>query len=213
MSTIMHHQMLCGFIEKVVNALLSMNLSSSASLVALEQKTLVVSLAELNFPLSLTVSDKQLLVTCITERSDCQIDTSLATLKTLKEEQQLTELIKQDKLNIVGDVKVAQQFADVFQQLDIDWQSEIASYIGDVPTYKLGRFHQWLLAKVTFAKQQVSADASEWLLHEKRVLVSNGELQQLYGQIQQAQQAIQQIEQRISQLDDAINASHQESLS
>lgn len=202
--------MLCSFIEKVVNALLNMNLSGSASLVALEQKTLVVSLSELNFPLSLTVSDQQLLVTCITERSDCQIDTSLATLKTLKEEQQLTALIKQDKLNIVGDVKVAQQFADVFQQLDIDWQSELAKYLGDVPTYKLLRFNQWLLSKLMFAKQQISADASEWLIHEKRLVVTTGELQHFYHQVQQSQSVVQQIEQRVLHLENALKIKHQE---
>ncbi|WP_286234278.1 ubiquinone biosynthesis accessory factor UbiJ [Thalassotalea sediminis] len=210
MSNIMHHQILCSFVERVVNALLTINQADNAPLVALEQKTIVISLAELDFPMSFTFNEQQLLVTCITERSDCHIETSLATLKKLQTDQQLTDLIKQDKLNISGDIKIAQQFSSIFQQLDIDWQSELATFIGDVPTYKVVKFNQWLLSKFAFAKQQITADATEWLLHEKRLLVANDELQQLYSDIQATERNFQHLERRIIQLENALKKHEQE---
>ena len=134
----MFAQALSAVIETLINQFLKYNLSGTQALKPLSEKTLTVKLAELPFVLSFSVSDETIHVTSNDEHNDCCITTSISTLLELKKEQQVTDLIKNDKLDIQGDLKVAQHFANIAETLDIDWQSELAKRIGDIPTYKLG---------------------------------------------------------------------------
>ena len=172
----MHQQLLCSMLEAIINKALSLSLNGTQGLYALEQKNLVVHLAELGFPLSFIVSNSKVLVTSLSENPDCAIHTSIKTLVALKNEHQLTDLIKQDKLDIIGDIKVAQHFASVAETLNIDWQSELAKHIGDIPTYKLTQFSKKVADKLGFAAKQIQADSSEWLVHEKRLVVTSSQI-------------------------------------
>ena len=174
--TTLYQQLLCSVLETVINKALALSLNGTHGLYALEQKCLVVHLAELGFPLSFVVNNSKVLVASLSEHPDCEIHTSIKTLVALKKEQQLTELIKQDKLDIAGDIKVAQQFANIAETLDIDWQSELAKHIGDIPTYKLTQLSKQLAKKVGFAAKQIQADSTEWLVHEKRLVVTRSQV-------------------------------------
>lgn len=110
----------------------------------------------------------------------------------------MTELIKQDKLDILGDIKVAQQFASVFEKLSIDWQSELAEHIGDIPTYKLSQFSLWLRDKIKFAAAQIQADASEWLVHEKRLVVTHSQIAAFNQEVSDIADSVVNIEQRMT---------------
>ena len=200
MSQIMHQQAFCSVLEKILNKALSLNIHGLQVLTPLEQKTLTLELAELAFSISFSINQQTILVTTLTERSDCQLKTSISTLVELQKEQQLTELIKQGKLDILGDIKVAQQFASVFEQLTIDWQSELAQHIGDIPTYKLSQFSLWLTDKMTFASQQIQADASEWLVHEKRLVVTNSQISAFNQQVKEVTSDVANIERRLAKL-------------
>ncbi len=196
----MHQQALCALLEKIINEVLALNVNGLGALLPLEQKTLTVLLAELTFPLSFSVDQQQILVTSLTERSDCQLTSSIASLIALKKEQQITELIKQDKLELNGDMKVAQQFAALFENLAIDWQSELAVHIGDIPTYKLSQFSLWLGEKVKFAAKQIPADASEWLVHEKRLVVTRSQISSFNQQVTSIADEVLSLQARIEQL-------------
>ena len=134
-------QILCSALEKIIAKALAMNLNGLEPLIALDQRSLAITLAELPFSLVFVVSNKEVLVGSALEdaklEADCHIKTSIRTLKRLKEEQQLTELIKQGELDIDGDIKVAQKFASIAESIEIDWQTELAKHIGDIATYKL----------------------------------------------------------------------------
>lgn len=201
----MPQQALSTVLEKIINQALSLNLNDNVVIMReLTQKTLVLHIAELGFPLCFTIEQESILVTGVTERNDCVLTTSIASLIELQKNHQLTELIKQNKLDITGDLKVAQSFAALFENLTIDWQSELAEHIGDIPTYKLGQLSKWLTTKATFAAQQIQADASEWLVHEKRLVVTSSQIENFTVQVNQVAEHIQKIEQRIESLTNKI---------
>ncbi len=196
----MFAQALSAVLETLINQFLKYNLSGTQALKPLSEKTLTVKLSELPFALSFSVSDEKIHVTTNDEHSDCCIITSIKTLVELKKQQQLTDLIKNDKLDIQGDLKVAQHFANIAETLDIDWQSELAKRIGDIPTYKLGQIGQNILKKLNFAAKQIQADASEWLVHEKRLLVTATEITSFNLDVAQAEQQVSALSQRIDAL-------------
>lgn len=202
-SSLMISQVLTSTLETMINKTLALS-ATNAALKKLTQKTLTLELAELGFPLSFTVcntiENSHIMVTALTERADCTIKTSLSTLRELKAEQQITELIKQDKLDLTGDIKIAQQFASLAENLDIDWQSELANHIGDIPTHKLMKLGKRVSAKVQFATKQIKADASEYIVHEKRLVVTRSQIDQFNQQVVEVSKQVDELEQRISQL-------------
>jgi ubiquinone biosynthesis protein UbiJ len=203
----MFQQTLCSTIEFAVNQALALNINGNNVVSALEQKTLTILLTELGFPLSFSINENNVLVTSLTERSDCTVNTSVKTLLELKKEQQITELIKQEKLDVQGDIKVAQLFANIAESLEIDWQSEIAKHIGDIPTYKLSQFGKSLAKKFNFATQQIQADASEWLVHEKRLVVTSSQLHDFSRQVSDIARQVDIISERIQKIADKANTS------
>jgi ubiquinone biosynthesis protein UbiJ len=203
----MFQQTLCSTVEFAVNQALALNINGGNVLSALEEKTLTLVLTELGFPLSFSINENNVLVTSLTERSDCTIKTSVKTLLELKKEQQITELIKQEKLDVQGDIKVAQLFANITESLEIDWQSELAKHIGDIPTYKLSQFGKNLAKKFNFATQQIQADASEWLVHEKRLVVTSSQINNFSQQVIDIARQTDVISERIQKLADKANTS------
>jgi len=195
----MLQQALTSSIELLINKVLSLN-TSKIDLKKLEQKTLTIILSELSFPISLSVNNNKVIVSGLTERADCTINTSIKTLQELKAEQQLTELIKQDKLDLTGDIKVAQQFTHLVESLNIDWQSELATHIGDMPTHKLIQLGRQVADKFQFASKQIKADASEYIVHEKRLVVTRSQIEQFNQQVSQVSNQVDEISTRIETL-------------
>lgn len=196
----MFQQTFCATVEFVVNQALALNLKGNNVLAPLEQKTLTIVLTELGFPLSFSINERKILVTSLLERSDCTIKTSGKTLLELKKEKQITALIKQEKLDVQGDIKVAQLFANIAESLDIDWQSEIAKHIGDIPVYKLSQLGKSLTEKFTFAAQQIQADASEWLVHEKRLVLTASQLHSFSQQVSEVSRQTDTLSEHIQRL-------------
>ncbi len=200
----MTQQTLCSAIEFAVNQALALSIHGVKKLTVLEQKTFTIQLTELGFPLSFSVNENKVLVTSLIERSDCTVNTSIKTLLALKKQQQITELIKQEKLDVKGDLKVAQQFASIAESLEIDWQSELAKHIGDIPTYKLSQFGSNLMKKFNFATQQIQADASEWLVHEKRLVVTASQINHYNQQVNNLMSQTNDLAERIEKLANTV---------
>ncbi|MGV2873759.1 ubiquinone biosynthesis accessory factor UbiJ [Colwellia sp. E150_009] len=195
----MLQQVFFSSIELMINKVLSLN-TDPIDLKKLEQKTLTIVLSELNFPISFTVTSNKVIVSGLTERADCTINTSIKTLQALQAEQPLTELIKQNKLDLTGDIKIAQQFIQLAENLNIDWQSELAAHIGDMPTHKLMQLSKQVMNKVQFATKQIKADASEYIVHEKHLVVTRSQISNFNQQVNQVNNRVDQLALRIEVL-------------
>ena len=202
---LMFQQAFTSSIELLINKVLSLN-TAPVDLKKLEQKTLTLILAEINFPISLTVSNNKIIVSALTERADCTVQTSIKTLQILKAEQQLTELIKQNKLDLSGDIKVAQQFMQLAENLNIDWQSELATHIGDIPTHKLIQLGKQVSSKLQFASKQIQADASEYIVHEQRLVVTRSQIEHFNQEVKQVSQYVDDISHRIDALTKGLSS-------
>ncbi len=203
-SSLLLPQVATASLELIINKALMLNSNKAISFAGVSQKTLTLQLAELSFPLSFTVNTASkptsVIVSSLTERSDCTIQTSINTLKKLKANQSLTQLIKQDELDVSGDVKIAQQFANVAQSLQIDWQSELARHLGDVPTHKLLHFGNKITKSVASTGKKLQADIGEYLVHEKRLVVTNSQINAFNQQAKQISNQVDTLSERIDKL-------------
>lgn len=197
-------QVVTATLELIINKALALNHNKAISFVTLSQKTLTLVLDELSFELSFTVntasSPATVIVRSQTDTSDCTIKTSINTLKKLKANQSLTQLIKQDELDVNGDIKIAQQFANIAQSLAIDWQSELARHLGDVPTHKLLQFGNKITKSLATTVKQVEADISEYLVHEKRLVVTSSQITAFKVQTKEISREVIAVSARIDKL-------------
>ena len=201
----MLQQVMFAALEVIINKAIALNINQNDQLNALEQKTLVIKLAELPFPLCLSINNSKVLVTKLIERADCTITTSISTLQLLKKEQQLTELIKQGRLDLVGDINIAKHFASLAETFDIDWQTELAKHIGDVATHQLVQLSMTIKEKMAFASEQIKADSVEYLVHEQRLVVTSSQLVYFNQAVSAVELQTKQVENRVNQLVDRLS--------
>lgn len=203
----MHIQLLSSTIELILNQALKMGNPPTSMLTPLANKSLAIELSELNTVLCLTVHEQQIVISSPSfdnDSYDCKITTSVKSLVQLKTEQQLTQLIKDNQLDISGDIKIAQQYANVFESLNIDWPSELEKHIGDVATHKLLTLVKTADKKIKFAQNQISSDATEYLVYEKKWLATKHEIDIFSNDVKTVQRKYQQIEQQVSSLSDKL---------
>lgn len=201
---LMLKQALSAVLEKVINKALKLTINDNSAFNTLAGKQLTLLLEELGFPLTFTLNHQQILVTT-SAQGDCTVTTSISTLKKIKASQQLTEFIKQDLLDIQGDLKIAQQYLALAESIEIDWQSELANHIGDIPTYQLSRVASFARNKINFAKTQIQADITEWLVHEQKFIVSATELKQFNQQVTQTAEQLDMLQQRLAKITEHLN--------
>jgi len=200
-------QMFSAAIETIINKALLINSNQDINdnaLNALDQASLTVQLVELSFPISLTVNAQDrhqpVIVGAMVERSDCVISTSVSTLKKIKAEQQITQLIKAGELDVEGDIKVAQQFVNIAQQLTIDWQSELAKQLGDVPTHKLIALGNQISKKIKVTSEQIEKDMTEYLVYEKRLIVTSTQINHFNDTVKEVEHQTKKLSERVESL-------------
>ncbi len=193
-------QALTATLEIIINKGLSLDDNLRVQTNKLNGKSLTLVLAELGFPITFHIDANGITVLASCLADDCVIKTNLATLAKLKQASLLTSLIRSGELDIIGDPKIAQQFSSLAEQLNIDWEQQLALHIGDIGAYKVNKLGKQLLSKLSFAKQQISQDAIEYLLHEKQLLVDASQLQIFNQGVSDVEQQVQQLEQRLQQL-------------
>ncbi|MGJ8679226.1 ubiquinone biosynthesis accessory factor UbiJ [Paraglaciecola sp.] len=133
-------QLVTSGIELALNGLLELDSDSQKRLSKLSGKSLQVTIKELPWPLLFSFSDQIDVRIAPDEASDpavdCLIELNLETLPKLKDSSQLTQLIQRKKLNLIGDIYVAQTFSSLIKELDIDWEEQLSKYTGDIVAHQ-----------------------------------------------------------------------------
>ncbi|MFC6441319.1 SCP2 domain-containing protein [Bowmanella sp. JS7-9] len=192
-------QLLSATLESAINRVLALDENSAKRLRPLAGKRLALHLQELSQPLLFVFSQRIDILVCDDE-PDCLISLSMSTLPQLTDSSQLTELIRQQKLSVRGDMQLAQDISALFKELDIDWQEHVSRYTGDVVAHHLGRVvrdgSQWLSNKAALVKRQLR-DA---LAEEKPVLVPKGRQLQFNRDLDALTKRTEALDKRIAAL-------------
>ena len=124
-------------LEQALNYLID---QGNADLGALNGKTLYFSLEDLPLDVNFVCTNDRIFVTTDTS-TDADVDIKLksSVFLALFQGKDLTELLRQDKIVIHGDVKTAQLLVDLLQQLDIDLEEALSKYTGDIIAHQVGK--------------------------------------------------------------------------
>jgi ubiquinone biosynthesis protein UbiJ len=178
-------QLMTSGIELAMNQLLKLDDDSQQRLQKLSGKSLQVTIRELPWPLlfsfseqidvrAVMLSDTDLEQT--TESVDCLIELNLETLPKLRDNSQLTQLIQQKQLNLIGDIYVAQTFSALLKDLDIDWEEQLSGYTGDVVAHQTFTSMRALFDTAKAQIEQGAIELGEHLTSSDSIAVKPSEM-------------------------------------
>ncbi|MCF2949214.1 SCP2 sterol-binding domain-containing protein [Paraglaciecola aquimarina] len=173
-------QLVTSGIELALNKVLLLDPDSQGRLRKLSGRSLQVKVNELPWPLMFSFSS-QIDVRIASQDpqdtiADCLIELNLETLPKLKDSSQLTQLIQQKKLNLIGDIYVAQTFSSLMKDLDIDWEEQLAKYTGDVVAHQTFSSTKTLFKKAKFNLEQTAEKLAENLRQPNSVSITQNEM-------------------------------------
>lgn len=202
-------QLLTSGIEVAINTLLQLDPESQGRLKKLKDRSLQVTVHELPWPLLFSFSEQVDVRTVLDDGTqetkdapvDCLIELKLETLPLLQDSSQLTQLIQQKKLNLIGDIYVAQTFSTLIKDLDIDWEEQLSRYTGDVVAHQTFSTVKNLWADV---KQKLSSEAekaSASLRQNDSISVSQNEIFLFSDNVSELRSDVERLAARITLLE------------
>ena len=193
-----------SLIEQVLNQALKLDPSLVDKLKAVEHQRLLVEVRDWQQKIAITYANQQLHLYTAVEHADCMISANINTLLALKNPAMLTQLIRQDKLDLQGDLNIAQRYSSAFSSLDIDWPEQLAKYVGDAPAQQLYLHLQSLQQQSKKAKSQLDSTLISLCQDELAITIHPLELVQFKQQNRALKSQVAAIEQRINALIKAL---------
>ena len=179
--------LICASIETSLNKLLTLDLSSQQRQQSLIGQTIGLAITELKQPLFFHFTPTNIEVLGQYEGDVCaQLSLDLEALVSLKNNGNLSELIKLDKLVIDGDIQALQRFADLVTKLDIDWQEHLSKYTGDVIAFRLGQGIGKLQQSIQQNMKKTQLSASNYMMEEARLVLGKLEYIHFSDQVDDA---------------------------
>ena len=192
---------LLSLVERIINQLLQLDPQLKGKLAAIADKQLLIEIRDWQQSILCVYSDEQIHLYSTQERSfDCMISADIDNLLALKDPSMLTQLIRQDKLDLQGDLNLAQGFSNAFAELDIDWPEHFSRYIGDAPAQQLWLSIQALKRRGSQTKSKLENTLTTLCQDELAVTIHPLELAEFKQQNRQLRSQVSQLEMRINAL-------------
>lgn len=129
--------LLSASIETGLKRVVEQSPEDYSKLRSLHGKVLCIQLSQLSWPLYLVFAREIQVLSKYEGEVTTKVNADITTLYQLTEGANLTELIKQDKLSIEGDLNLLQTFSHYLQHVEFDFAEPLSRYIGDAPTHRL----------------------------------------------------------------------------
>jgi len=125
-------QIATAAIETIINTLIKDNPDHGRRLNRFKGKVLQIHLIELKKTFTFVFSQQIDVLAYYEGAADCSLSLHLAVLTQLNNQNNITNLIKQDKITLEGELKLAQQFSELMSDCKPDLEEWISRGTGDV---------------------------------------------------------------------------------
>lgn len=129
--------MMTAVIETSLNTLIQDDPDLVRRLARLKGQDIQVHLKEFDKRLTFVFSQQVDVLAHYEGTPDCTLSLNVSVLPELKDQSNITKLIKQDKLDLDGDIQLAQSFSQLITQCKPDIEEWISRVTGDVVAHTL----------------------------------------------------------------------------
>lgn len=170
----------------------------------LHGKVFRIQLSQLSWPFYLVFAKEIQVLSRYEGDVDVSLHADATTLYRVSEGANLTELIKQDKLKLEGDLNLLQSFSQYLRGIEFDFAEPISRYLGDGPTHKLICSSHQAKDFALEVLRKTRSHLGQLAVEEYRLAPHPIELLHFRDQMDDLVSDTRAIEQRIAQLRDQI---------
>ncbi|KYN84714.1 hypothetical protein ATY36_00410 [Vibrio cidicii] len=187
-------------IETTLNVLFKDNPDLQRRLLRLKGQVIQIHLKELNQTLTFVFSQQIDVLADYEGQPDCYLSLNLSVLPQLREQANITRLIKQDQLVLDGDIQLAQKFAQLMTDAKPDVEEWLSRVTGDVVAHSAveGARNVGEFLRAQAKKHQ--NHLGQVLTEEWRVAPGPLEVAHFCDQVDDVQSATAQLEARLTRL-------------
>ncbi|QLE78985.1 hypothetical protein FLM55_04245 [Francisella sp. Scap27] len=190
-------------INKALTLLPKLDPQVPALLLPLNGKPLSVHISDLDYTITLEVKNQTL--TANTQTSKNLLSGKLAFIIELVFNKNLQELIMTDKLNYEGSLKDLKEFYTFFEAIDIDIIYKISQAtspeFANIVAKPFTKAREYLKT----SRGETLIDIKDYLTEEKKILISQNEIDIFYRDIKELKQAVDRIEAKYKLLQGQLN--------
>lgn len=170
----------------------------------LHGKVFRIQLSQLSWPIYLVFAKEIQVLSRYEGDVDVSLHADATTLYRVTEGANLTELIKQDKLKLEGDLNLLQSFSQYLRAIEFDFAEPISRYLGDGPTHKLISTGHQAKGFALDVLRKTRSHLGQLAVEEYRLAPHQIELVHFRDKVDDLVLHTQALEQRIAQLRDQI---------
>ncbi|EEX42611.1 ubiquinone biosynthesis accessory factor UbiJ [Vibrio furnissii] len=192
--------LITAVIESSLNALIKDDPELGRRLARLKGQVIQVHLKELNQTLTFIFSQQIDVLAHYEGAPDCYLSLNLSVLPELREQANITQLIKQDKLVLEGDIQLAQKFSQLMTDCKPDIEEWLSRVTGDVVAHTVvqGAKNFGALLSAQVSKHQ--NHLAQVLTEEWRVAPGPLEIAHFCDQVDEVNSQAARLESRLNQL-------------
>lgn len=196
--------LLLAGIERSLNALLARDLAAPERLARLAGCRMLLRLERPSLALLLSFHSQGIDLLRQAEPDESVADTVVEldseTLGELFGGESLERLMFRGKLAVRGRVHLLEEMRELFFDLEIDWEAELARWLGDIPAHTLAegirRLARWGLR----TQGEMRADIAEYVFEEARLLPGKSQLDVLRDHLTELGISADRLEARLRRL-------------
>ncbi|MEQ6918532.1 ubiquinone biosynthesis accessory factor UbiJ [Halomonas aquatica] len=134
------------------------------------------------------------------EGFDAVVELDAETLGELLGGASIERLMFQGKLAVRGRVHLLETTRDLLLDLDLDWEGELARWLGDLPAHSLAEGVRSLSRWGLRTRQEFCADVGEYVFEEARLLPGRHQLEAMRDHMTEVEIATDRLEARLARL-------------
>lgn len=104
------------------------------------------------------------------------------------------------RLEIIGDVGLAQDFQTIIKAVDLDWEEFMSRWLGDTLAHKMGNIVRNTINLARDTKRTLELDLSEYLRYEKEILPEQSEVDDYIAAIDELRSDTERLQLRVNRL-------------
>ncbi|MBY7818209.1 SCP2 domain-containing protein [Vibrio fluvialis] len=192
--------LITAVIESSLNTLIKDDPELGRRLARLKGQVIQVHLKEINKTLTFIFSQQIDVLANYEGEPDCYLSLNLSVLPELREQGNITKLIKQDKLVLEGDIQLAQKFSQLMTDCKPDIEEWLSRVTGDVVAHTVvqGAKNVGALLSAQVSKHQ--NHLAQVLTEEWRVAPGPLEIAYFCDQVDDVKSQAARLESRLNQL-------------
>ncbi len=191
-----------GQLEKAANRALKYAPLTRVQMAKLRGHSIKIQLQRPNFPIHILIERRQIRFSSQwDEPSDATLSgPTVALLRQLGREQSSPAELMKYNIQIEGDQEIAQQFIKLIKELDIDFESILGDFIGDMAAHQLGEVARGSLRWLKHTAKTVAQQTRHFLAEERALVVQSQEFEHFQASVDTLREDTDRMEARIRHL-------------